>query len=285
LQFWEPLTHELLREAQLKGGGESIAFSLDGSRALVSHFGSISVFDTATWQNTGKKLEGDSFLPGARFIADGKYVAAPRSGSSLRFYDVQSWQSIDMLPEVPEGAVRFYPAPKTKRAIVQFKPGKVALWDTGKLHEVAVLSDDAQVHQVQFSPDESLVAIDLWGSNAGSSKFGIWNVTSGKLAHELHPFERLETRCTEGLLWSPDGRHLLAGTTVDLGSSNAVSVFNVKSGRQRAEFSGCTRINGLVLLRNGRQLVAGDEDGKIRFWKYSEAMEKIQAFEISLGEE
>jgi WD40 repeat protein len=65
--------------------------------------------------------------------------------------------------------------------------------------------------------------------------------------------------------------------------SECISVWNVKTGRYRGEFTGNHgEVVGTALLPDGSQLVAGSADGRIRFWDFPAAMEQIRKFEDSL---
>jgi hypothetical protein len=284
LQFWEPTTHELL--AEVPGlGGECIAFSPDGSRAVVGSFSKCDVVDTKTWKATRIRGAARSL----QFMPDGRHVLMQTRYSPLEIYDASTWQPVDSLPEVPNDAVMYVPAPNGGRAVVQSKGSRVSLWDSAQHREIAILRDDARISQAVFSPDESLVAVATqstveYGFWKGTA-IDIWRADSGKKVQELRPFEQgaEANGGVQGLLWSPDGKYLLAGTTAIVPSVvTGVSVFNVATGRHRGQFSASLGINGMALLPDASELVVGCEDGKIRFWDFQEAMKKIKEFEKSL---
>ena len=233
LSFWEPATHELL--AEVRGlGSESIAFSPDGSQAVVSNRHDCEIVDTKTWAHQPQKIS--SYTP--QYTLDGRYVLMQSRGvHPLKIYDAGTWQPVEHLPEIPEDAVRYVPAPKGRFAIIQSAAGAVTLRDVRENREVAKLRDDSEIYQAVFSPDESQVAVSsrstLRNSREGA-RIGIWQTDTGKLLHELRPFERgAETNeGVRGLLWSPDGKYLLAGTTASVPYGvTGVNVFNLTSGR------------------------------------------------------
>ena len=112
----------------------------------------------------------------------------------------------------------------------------------------------------------------------------LWKTDTGAIAAQLRPFEQTGCEKIQDLLWSPDGQYLLATTKADsFFTSEGISVWDVKTGRHRGDFSGCpTNVNGIALLPDGSELVAGCIDGTIRFWDFAGAMKQICDFENSL---
>jgi WD40 repeat protein len=83
-----------------------------------------------------------------------------------------------------------------------------------------------------------------------------------------------------GLLWSRDGRYVLAATS-NSGTSRGISIWNAEIGRHRGELIGCpTEVKGLV--RNGDKFFAGCADGGVRVWDTGKTFEQVKAFEKSL---
>ncbi len=279
LQFWEPATHELLREVRGLDSG-AITFSPDGSQAVVSHYGDLQVVDARTWKFTRKELAGG--LP--QFTPDGRHLLL-QTRDGLRAVETTTWKFVDLPAEIPPDTMRYMPAPGNKRAVVQLKSGAVTLWDVTERRVITTLRDNAQLLDAAFSPDKSQIAVqtDHTGRTRSAASFGIWRADNGAPVHELRPFERDGHERSQGLLWTPDGNYLLAGTMPDSSSTHVVSVFNARTGKHRAVFDECYRINGVVLLPGASQLVVGCEDGNIRFWDFPSAMKRIREFEDSLS--
>jgi WD40 repeat protein len=110
----------------------------------------------------------------------------------------------------------------------------------------------------------------------------IWNTGDGSLVQELRPFEQ-KAYAVEGFLWSPDGNYILAATRSDFFfTDRGVGIWSVRTGRHRAELTGCpTGVSGLALLNDGR-LIEGCTDGVARVWKVPEVTKQVSAFEKSL---
>jgi WD40 repeat protein len=282
LQLWDPISHEFLNE--LRGlGSWGIAFSPDGAYAVMGAYNGSAILDTRTWKRTPQQFNcGQGY-----FTRDGRHLIQDgRSGNfhyPLKIYETATWRPVAHLPEIPANALCFRPAPKRALAIVQSEAGAVSLWNTEAHREIAVLRSAAEVIEIAFSPDETLVAVSTLQDQSGfHAGYGIWRTADGAKFHELHPFERGSREPSKGLVWTSEGAYLLAGVCPDWGSTNSVCLFNVTTGHQEAEFSGPRRINGLVLLPDATQLIAGDSDGKIHFWDFQDALRKAREFQQSL---
>jgi hypothetical protein len=282
LQFWSPASHELL--AEVRGlGSRHIAFSPDGTQAVIVDSMGSALVETRTWTST-HKLEA-YFEP--RYLPDGRHVVMGGGVKPLQIYETATGARVAQLPEIPEGAVKYLPAPKSRRAVVQLVDGKVELWNPAENRAIATLRESDRLAEAVFSPDESLVATATYSLPPARqvTSFDIWRTDTGALVHELRPFEQVGREQTAGLLWSPDGEYVLAGAFPDLSSNNIVCVFSAKTGRHRGQFAApeLWRLNGVVLLPDGSELVAGDSGGKIRFWDFQAAMKSIREFEKTLA--
>lgn len=279
LQFWDSTSHELLRE--VRGlGNKGIAFSPDGAQAVVSDSGDSEVVDLKTWKYVRKQIPSYS----SKFTPDGRYALLQVDKHPLRIYDAHTWKQVEQLPEVPQDAVIYVPASKSKRAVVQSQAGTVFLWDTVEHRKIAALGENLQLLEAAFSPDENSVAVKTRRTADGwaEARFGIWRVDDGQSVQELHPVKITGNERSTGLLWTPDGKYVLAGVVPSWASDQEIGLFEAKTGRQWGKFTGCLRILGIALLPDTGQLVAGCDDGKIRFWDFLEARKKIREFEESL---
>jgi WD40 repeat protein len=293
LQFWDPATHELLAEIRAlpimgsnRGG---IAYSPDGSKAaIVGDYSEGFCLETKTWKVLKKfhepRTDGGYYTPRwPVFTADGRHLLL-QYDHELAIFDTATWQRVDQLPDVPPAALQFIPAPDHKRAVVTLKSGAIALWDVPRQRSVATLAQNVRLSQVSFSPDGSRLATVTDGTNdfsetAHSLRLRIWKSRNGRLATEPGLDGQTAWPDTfEHLLWSPDGKYLLAVAHV-AGGSGGIDIFNVKTGRYRGFFSGpMSEMNGLILLPDGSQLVAGGNDGKIHFWDFNAAINITKSF-------
>ena len=289
LQFWEPVTHEPLGEIRAPSTPlAGITFSPDGSLAVLGGWSKCALVETKRWKRIrefkepriGRSRHG---LSNPRFTPDGKYLVLQCSEPSLRIFDTATWERVARLPDVPEDTVQYIPAPKKRRVVVRSNSGIVSLWDLDRQAKVAELDKDCFISQAVFSPNESLVAV-VTNVKGRNRRLRLWETDSGEFAQELRPFEQATSEKVRDLFWTPDGKYLLAATKAHpFFTSVGISVWNVKTGRHRGEFTGCpTSVIGMALLPDGSQLVAGCSDGKIRFWDFPAAMKQIREFEDSV---
>ena len=295
LEFWDPTTHETLGEVRMRGVRlDAIAFSPDGSLAAVSGVGQCAVVETKTRKQVQKIEDPMKWLglSDPRFTPDGRYLLV-QCGESwwclksrCRSLETHSWKRVSRLPDAPDGALQYIPAPKKRRAVIRSKNSVLSLWDMDRHAVVAELGRDGFASHVVFSPDESLVAVvtGYWEySKPRGGTFWPWRTDTGEFVHELRPYERAGLEWVRRVIWSPDGRYVLAGTKGrSFGDEEGISVWNAKTGRHRGEFVGCVgHVNGIEFLPDGSELVAGCTDGTIRFWDFASAMRRIRDFENS----
>jgi WD40 repeat protein len=273
-----------------------LTFSPDGSMAIVDGMGQVDVLNARSWQGI-RQLE-EPFVGRQRhgltcpiFTPDGRYLLLQSDEPALRIFDTRKWNRVDSILGMAPEAVAYFPAQNGDRAIYASKSGSIGLWDTRAYHEVAELDRNARVLRVSFSPDESLVAVITLHQNSATHtsnnyRLRIWRVSTGKLGHELRPFEQPASEIA-GILWWPNGKYLLAATRSDsIFTVGSVGIWNVESGRFRGEFSGCiTAVYGFALLPDGKRLVEGCGDGTVLVWDAANAIAKISQFESILRED
>ena len=301
LKFWRSDTFDLVKEVAEPSGVWGISYSPDGSVALVREgWGELNLLDTRSWRSITKLAEPiidrkQCRITRPRFTADGRFLLLESNETVLKVFDAKTWEPRDLPPAIPKDAITFIPAPCGDKAVYVSKDGTLMLWNTRKQREIAKLDVDVVVDLVAFSPYRSLIAIvtaskvrDAVPSNNyyPHKRIRIWRLKTGKLVHELRPFEQDVRAIVEGLLWSPDGNYIFAAAAGDaFFTAVDVDVWNAKSGRHRGRFEGCpTHVTGFALLDGGHQLVAGCVNGKIRVWDVDSAFKEIGAFENSVGD-
>ena len=296
VKIWDSDSHTLIREAgkPLNASFNGLILSPDDSTAVIERWGEIGLVDTRTWQNSmvieepfiDDKRHG---LSNPQFIKNGKFLLVESSEPALHIYETKTRKRLKWLPEIPRGAISYYPAPSGSCAIYQPPDGQIILRDTRSQQNIAVL-DKSKIKYVAFSPDESLVAVVTFHSGTGNKearyRIRIWEAESGNFVKELLPFEQDICESVEGLMWSPDGRYILGGNQAyPVNTSRGISIWNVETGRHRGELSGCpTKLTGLGFLRGKSKVVAGCGDGVIRIWDLADALTKIDKFEELLTE-
>jgi WD40 repeat protein len=286
MKFWSIDRHELLKEIATPPDipVTGISFSPDGSVVALQGWGEISLLETQTWKRVAKLTEPwigrrRYQLKRPQFVENGRFLLTESDEPALKAFDPKTGQPQHPQLGIPRDAVTYIPAASAGPAVYVSKDGKLGLWDSTKQRRTFVLDVNCVVDWAAFSPNGSQVAIvtSAKTSVATSKRIRIWNLSNGKLMHELRPFEQTCCERVDGITWSGDGKYVLAATkSSPLWSSVGIDVWNAKSGRQRGEFEGCPScVTGFVLLDNGRQLIAGCSDGRIRVWNAGAAFKEI----------
>jgi WD40 repeat protein len=291
IKIWDSDSHILIREAAKPQNVpfDGLILSPDDSTAVIEGWGVIGLMDTTTWQNS--RVIEEPFIERKRhqlsnpqFIKNGKFLLLESDEPALHIYDTKTWKRRSTLPEIPAGAIAFYPAPSQSHAVYQSADNQIIFRDVTSQQNIAVL-DKAKIKYVAFSPDESQVAVVTFHPGKDNElprgRIRIWNADNGKFVKELFPFERDFCESAEGIMWSPDGKYILVANKADIFfTSRGISIWNVETGRHRGELSGCpTKLNGLSFLRGKAKVVAGCGDGIIRIWDLANALTKIAGFE------
>jgi hypothetical protein len=287
LQFWAPPTHETLGDLKMEDNSSEIAFSPDATLAALAG-DACQIVDTKTWKIVRKFSEPrrEKSFPSLHdpvFTPDSRCLVLRAGTDTLRFFDTKTWEALNPLAEIPPDVVLWRPAKSWQHAVIRMKTGVISLWDA-KTKTARELDPEAPLLAAAFSPDESQFVIATSQKDGYSSpRLRLFDTASGKLVHELRPggigCDRLRLP-----QFSPDGRYVLAVTKPgSFFTSENISVFSAKTGRHRGDFVDCpTNINGIVILPDGQTLVAGCQEGKIRFWDFAAGMRAVEAFEESL---
>jgi WD40 repeat protein len=302
-RVWDSESYDIVREAPVPlmplkpgwrttaGPVEDIEFSPDGSLAAVGGFaGDVDLYNARTWEGIRKLsevVEGQHRLSCPRFTPDGRFLLVQSREPALRIFDTKTWEPHVPLAEMPSSAVTYFPAQREGSAIYTSAKGTIMLWNQKTRRNVAQLDDNGRILTVCFAPDQSLVAIttahaDSKTKVASIYRIRIWRTDSGKLVHELRPFEQ-PAFAVGGLAWWPNGKYLLASVRADSFFTNVgIGVWDVTTGRFRGEFSGCPNaVYGFALLHDGKRLVEGCSDGNILLWDAASAIEQIESLRVT----
>jgi WD40 repeat protein len=291
IKVWDSDSRILIREAAKPQNVpfDGLILSPDDSTAVIEGWGVIGLTDTRTWHNS--RVIEEPFIERKRhqlsnpqFIKNGRFLLLESDEPALHIYDTKTWKRISTLPEIPVGAISYYPSPSQNHAVYQSADNQIIFRDVTSQHNIAMF-DTAKIKYVAFSPDESQVAVVTFHPGKGNEfprdRIKIWNADNGNFVKELFPFERDVCESVEGILWSPDSKYILVANKADtFFTSRGISIWNAETGRHRGELSGCpTKLDGLGFLRDQTQVVACCGDGIIRIWDLTKALTQIAGFE------
>jgi WD40 repeat protein len=260
----------------------ALAFSPDGKELAVAG-SEILILDARTG-NILRRLEpwGGS-LNGVSFTPDGELLLATADYQDQLFvYSVARWQRLAEVPNAPRGTRRYFQSVSGAWAVVGTRDGNIVLWDRAARRAHAALDTSRFPMFAAFSPDETRVAVvERLGGDCREREcetpIKVWDVRVGHLLYELRPFEVTLHERLEGLLWSPDGEHILAvARPSGFFTSRGVEVWSATTGRHRAELTGPpARVGGLALTPDGKTVVAASNDANVYVWDFGAALKAI----------
>jgi WD40 repeat protein len=258
-------------------------FSPDGRNVLVGDFGDLDVHDSQTWQGIRKlRAYGGPRLLHPQFTPDGRYLLVEAEHTALLVFDTKTWQLADPLPHIPKEALAYFPAKNGKRAAYVTGTRAIKIWDPREHRDVSQLDVSGRIVDLGFSPDQAMVAVVIAHDNIEANpptvagyRIGIWRTDNGKLLHELRPFE-LPAYTVGDLHWWPDGKYVMVATsTAPMFGEQGIGLWDVESGRYRAEFTGCGA-NRFAVFPERQELAELCVNGSLMLWDAATAIKKIE---------
>lgn len=265
----------------------ALAFSPDGRYLAADERWKIMILDARSWE-TVTTLDVDQIRgreEALAFTLDGELLLV--AGTSLLVYRASSGERLPALPGAPIGTSRYVPSRNGKWAMIAREGGKVELWDVARRKLHVELDADGLMELAEFSPDQTRVAVATSSRPClpdCERRIRVWEVKTGRLLRDFRAFEMPTTQRVEALSWVPGGDYLL-GTSAseDRMDSRLIHVWSLATGRHRADFIGLSStVRGLGLTPDGKSLVAGAGNGKIRWWDFEAGMKDVAALEASL---
>ena len=235
----------------------SLAFSPD-DHVLASgdSTGIVHLWDVASGTSLGEMVGHTQPVNALAFSEDGQTLRSISDDGTSRLWDLTTQQ------EVTDGLL---PLTSRKGMAISLAGNEVAgKLDTGIIvqdlatgEEVSppLLGHSAFIHQMQFSPDGSLLA-----SASFDSQVILWNLKTGQPLHP--PLEGHEGRAL-AVAFSPDGKILATG-----GTDGKIFLWNVSTGTRLAvpDMGHGNWVRVLRFTPDGQRLISGDADGTILVW-------------------
>lgn len=229
----------------------TIKFSPDGKQLLTGgNKGKIEVWDAFSGALL-RSLDGNSgTIYCVDFSSDGKFLAAANSLSVITIWDYQSGEVVQVIDHYDGVDTRKFRAYSLKfsnngkylAAVLMhgsqtLQLRDVLIWDTESWELVSQISEFKDVFDIDFSPDDSIIAIANIPGNNNYCTIGIYDVPS------LQPISVIEDNLQCGISkvsFSPDGKYFSAALKYPAGviwNTSDWSLFSEVTGKDATVIS------------------------------------------------
>lgn len=202
-----------------------------------------------------KRFEGAPFRPGpvsyAAAIARAGSRLAVVSGLGLALFDGDG-ALVATRPIDPSSSVSFGASGALLLASDVYS-GVVGVFDASTLERRATIAPPKPFATDVFpSPTHAHLVLFAWGEFAT-----VWNIETGVIERELPLYDGSTPRYTSDACFSPDG------TSVAVVESGALSVWDLRTGEQRARCALSATVLRIASARDGARWFGASSDGRL----------------------
>lgn len=252
-------------------GVRALALSADGKRAASGGTSDRKVFlwDVASGMTTKELGEHKERIVAVHFTRDGKQLLSASYEGDIKLWDLASGKEVATLFGRLHNVEQVEMSPDGK--LLAVAPGTrgaaVTLWDVVKdkaVHSLQDLRNNQGIGPVRFAPDGRSVAV-AWGNV--EPKLGLWDVVTGK------PTASLDLKSYYAMEFSPDGKHIAIAVPGPTNGEAEIQLWDLAAKKTVATFVGVAQVQWLTFSQDGRILIAGSQEHRIRLWDVPPAKE------------
>jgi len=231
---------------------KSICFSPNGKLLASASWSTIRLWNVASRKCVGKLTGHTGYVECVRFSPDGKSLVSSGKDGTLRFWEVASGSSTDIVQGYQDAHRLDFSPDGTLLAVGG--SGDIVLLKVGsKERPGSFKGHERSVNCLSFSPDGRLLA-----SDSQDRTIRVWEVESKRCIASL----KGHTGWIHGLAFTPDGKLLASGS-----DDHTIRLWDLESQRCISTLKGHANVVNSVSFRgDGRWLASGSRDNTIRLW-------------------
>jgi eukaryotic-like serine/threonine-protein kinase len=246
-------------------GRGSLAISPEGSRLAASDGMTITLWDTASGQETFSLAGHGGSVNCVAFSPDGARLASASDDTTIRLWDVATGRLTGTLKGHTKGVVYLKFSPDGSRLASTGMEMKVRVWDVATGLETCTRLTEVST-SAAFSPDGSRIVFPC-----NDRTVTVWNTANGQ--------ERLRLKGHRAPVWlvvfSPDGARIASGD-----QDGTIKVWDSATGLETTTIKGHTGLAGsLEFSPDHSQLALSnsgpDQPGDVKVWDANTGREKF----------
>ncbi len=257
-----------------EGGAGLLAFSADGKKLVGYTSAGVIVWDAATGKELRRLASPNVKRGGFRYPEQGAVspdggIAIVRGDFGTYFWDLTTGKELPVPPGMDRRGIFRFSADGNHIALAA-QDGKIQVLDPG-VAKFTTLTDTEKRYftGLALSPDGKILAAGVRMANRESSyALELWDVASGK---KLHRLSNTKKKPVTAITFTADGK------TVAWGTLNLILLTDPVTGKERDRFvdNGQSYYSadplGLAFTPDGKTLLVGAQDGKVRVWDVASA--------------
>ncbi|CAO3574551.1 unnamed protein product [Mortierella alpina] len=231
------------------------AYSPDGNTLAVGLLdGTISLYDTATWEKTCELSGHTETVNSVVFSPSGQQIASGSADMTVRLWDAQIGAPGAILSGHTNWVRSVVFSPSGQQIASGSDDKTVRLWDVQTGAPGAILSGHTDsVNSMVFSPSGQQIA-----SGSGDKMVRLWDGQTGAPGAILSG----HTHWVRSVVFSPSGQQIASGS-----DDHTVRLWDPQTGAPGAILSGHTNsLTSVVFSPSGQQIASGSNDNTVRLW-------------------